>query len=274
MRLENKTVVLTGATGGIGRCMAHALANKGSRMLLVGRNAQALEHLRSQLPAVAKSHLCIEAQLQDSAARATLANACIESEVDVLINNAGASEFKLLEDSDAVSIANLIALNLTVPIQLTQAILPHLKLRPEAAVINIGSAFGAIAYPGFSVYSASKFGLRGFSEALRRELGDSTVRVMHLAPRATKTELNSATIVAMNARLGTVMDEPELVAKTLIRYIETDKWESTVMGWPESFYAKLNGLFPNITNGAIAKQLSQIKYFAQAEAKSVLKTHH
>ncbi len=270
MVLNNKTIVLTGAAGGIGRCMAFALAKAGARLILVGRNTDSLEALRVQLPKAHGTHLCVPTQLQDANARADLVGICVANDVDILINNAGVSEFRLLADSDANAIESLIALNLTVPMQLSQALVEHLQTRPEAAIINIGSAFGSIAYPGFSVYSASKFGLRGFSEALQRELSDTSVRVMHLAPRATTTEINSANIVAMNRQLGNAMDAPELVAEKLLHSIKNNCWKSLVIGWPEMLYAKINGVFPSLTTGAITKQLEQIKQFARAEAKSLL----
>lgn len=270
MRVENKTAVLTGATGGIGQCIAKTLAANGMRLLLVGRDNEALEQLLEQLPPVSKPHRHFVGDLRDATARKALVEMCISIEVDVLINNAGVSEFKLLEDSNELSIAKLIDLNLTVPIQLSHLLLPYLQSKGEAAVINIGSALGAIGYPAYSVYGASKFGLRGFSEALRRELGDSAVRVMHLAPRATNTASNSANVVAMNTALGTQMDEPGWVAATLLSKIRNDRWENIVLGWPESFYAKINALLPKVTSGAIHKQLKKIKQFAKTESNSSL----
>jgi len=270
MRVENKTAVLTGANGGIGQCIARTLAANGVRLLLVGRDGVALEQLLSQLSPVFKPHRVFVGDLRDPSARKALVEACIDIEVDVLINNAGVSEFKLLEDSDESSIGNLIDLNLTVPIQLSHLLLPYLQSREEAALINIGSALGAIGYPAYSVYGASKFGLRGFSEALRRELDDSVVRVMHLAPRATNTESNSANVIAMNAALGTQMDEPEWVANTLLQKIREDQWENIVLGWPESLYAKINALLPKVTSAAIHKQLKKIRQFAKTESNSSL----
>ena len=79
--------------------------------------------------------------------------------------------------------------------------------------MNVGSIMGYLGYPGHAAYCASKFALRGFSEALRRELADSPVRVLYLAPRATRTAMNGAGICALNAELGVAMDEPAAVAK-------------------------------------------------------------
>ncbi len=262
MQLNGKTVVLTGATGGIGRCIAQALASAGARLLLIGRDGAALEALSGALPVSSQAHMHLVADLRQPQERESIAALCAEVQVDILINNAGAGKFALLEHSESDAIAALIDLNLTAPIQLTRLLLPLLKSRPEAAVINIGSALGSIGYPGYSVYSASKFGLRGFSEALRREVSDSHVRVLHLAPRATRTALNSDHVVAMNTAMGVAMDTPESVASVLLSHIARDRWTTRVIGWPERFYAWINAVLPGMTDSSIKKQLGQIKQFA------------
>lgn len=262
MKLLGKSVVLTGASGGIGTCIAAELAKAGARLLLVGRDQVALERLYASLSSDPQAHMIYVGDLRDEEVRKGLSLTCAREQIDILINNAGVGEFNLLEQSDSAAIARLLDLNLNVPIQLTRLLLPTLKARPAAAIINIGSALGSIGYPGYSVYSASKFGLRGFSEALRRELSDSNVRVMHFAPRATRTSLNDTTVLAMNAALGTTMDSPQRVAQALRHRIQTNRWHASVFGWPERFYSLVNALNPAITDGAIAKQLPHIKRFA------------
>ena len=96
---------------------------------------------------------------------------------------------------------------------LTQALLPHLRAQARAQVICLGSALGRIGLPGFSIYSASKFGLRGFAEALRRELRGSGIRVQYVGPRSTRTTFNDAAVQAYNAATGTAMDSPGRVAE-------------------------------------------------------------
>ncbi len=262
MNLLGKTVVLTGACGGIGACLAEGLAKAGARLFLVGRDQRALERLRAILPVGRLPHMIYVANLCIEQDRIGLSLACSDAHADILINNAGVGEFNLLEHSSSEAIASLLDLNLNAPIQLTRLLLPTLKSRPSAAIINIGSALGSIGYPAYSVYSASKFGLRGFSEALRRELSDSEVRVMHFAPRATRTPLNDSNVQAMNAALGTATDAPELVAHALLKRIRTDRWQASVFGWPERFYALLNAINPAFTDSAIEKQLPEIRRFA------------
>src|SRR5690606_18519263 len=114
----------------------------------------------------------------------------------ILINNAGVGGFGLLADQAAEDVERILATNLAAPIHLTRALLPTLVAQPAAAVVNVGSAFGSIPFAGFAAYSAGKTGLHGFSQALRRELADTGVRVIHVSPRAIDTPLNPPAVVA------------------------------------------------------------------------------
>ena len=264
MRVEGRTVLLTGATGGIGRALALVLARAGARLVLVARDAAALEQLARALPAQGQPHLWQAADLVEEKDRLRLRELSNEAQVSMLINNAGASALNFLQDTTFESIERQLTLNLAVPVLLTRLLLPQLLAQRDAAVVNIGSAFGSIGYPGFSVYCASKFGLRGFSEALRRELADTSVRVLHVAPRATRTALNSEQVVAMNHALGNAMDDPVDVARQVLQRIERARWGSVVLGWPERLYAFINAVLPAMTDSTLRKQLPVIRRFARA----------
>lgn len=264
MRVEGRTVLLTGATGGIGRALALVLARAGARLVLVARDAAALEQLARALPAQGQPHLWQAADLVEEKDRLRLRELSNEAQVSMLINNAGASALSFLQDTTFESIERQLTLNLAVPVLLTRLLLPQLLAQRDAAVVNIGSAFGSIGYPGFSVYCASKFGLRGFSEALRRELADTSVRVLHVAPRATRTALNSEQVVAMNHALGNAMDDPVDVARQVLQRIERARWGSVVLGWPERLYAFINAVLPAMTDSTLRKQLPVIRRFARA----------
>jgi short-subunit dehydrogenase len=191
------------------------------------------------------------------------------SGIDVLINNAGLSDFCFLEATDSAMISAMLNINLLVPVLLGVELLPLLKQKDRAVIINIGSIFGGIGYPGFSVYCASKFGLRGFSEALQREFAGSGIEVLYLAPRATKTPINSSRVVEMNRTLGNSMDDPQRVADVICQRISADRWGSCAIGWPERFFLWLNGAFPGLVSLALRRQLPAIKKFATAEPVSI-----
>jgi short-subunit dehydrogenase len=264
MQLRDKTIVLTGATGGIGSALTVMLASAGARLILVGRDLQKLELLQASIDKGSSAHVIVLADIADAAQRNALIARCLQEEVDGLINNAGVCQFALLGDTSDSMIGSMLDLNLQVPILLTKALLPALIQRPESLVVNVGSAFGSIGHPAYSVYCGTKFGLRGFSEALRREMADTSMNVLHIEPRSTITAINSSQVVAMNKELGNTMDQPEFVAAKILRRIEKNKWGSSVIGWPEKFYAKVNACLPSVADQAIKNALSAIKRNATA----------
>jgi short-subunit dehydrogenase len=127
----------------------------------------------------------------------------------------------------------------------------------------VGSTFGSIGFPGFAAYSASKFAVRGFSEALRRELADTAIRVHYVAPRATRTALATDRIRAMNAELGVGMDSPQTVAAAIERVLREERSE-LLLGAPERLFAKLNALLPRIVDRSLRRQLAVIRRHAAA----------
>lgn len=264
MKLAGKTVLLTGANGGIGSCLARELATDGAALILTGRDEPSLRRLQQTLPEPGRHQVKV-VDLMSATSVHSLVKSCQErtGNVDILINNAGMSDFSFVASSDSEVSRALIELNLTVPVTLTASLLPALLRRPEAAVINIGSAFGSIGYPGFAVYGASKSGLKTFSEALRRELADSGVRVLYAAPRATLTPMNSSRVVAMNKALGNAMDDPETVAAAITARIRKGQWGDISFGRPERFYAMLNRIFPRIIDLAMRQQLQKIRHFSR-----------
>jgi short-subunit dehydrogenase len=155
----------------------------------------------------------------------------------------------------------MVQTNMLSPMLLCQSLVPLLKQREQAAIVNIGSIFGSIGHPGFTAYCATKFGLRGFTEALQRELADSSVRVSYLAPRATRTDLNSEAVTALNEALGNATDTPEHVAAELMRVLG-QKRRQRYMGWPESLFVRLNGLFPGLVHNALTRKLHIIRQHA------------
>jgi short-subunit dehydrogenase len=265
MKLKGKLILLTGASGGIGQAIAQRLAAQGARLILVGRSTQQLNTLARGLNVFANAGFVLQADLTSHSGRETIRTAllALQEPLDALINCAGVNLFGMLEDNDPETIEQLIAANVTAPILLTRLALPFLN-KKTGRIINIGSSFGGLGYPGFSAYCASKFALRGFSEALRRELSDGNIQVAHLAPRATNTKLNSAAVCAMNRELGTAMDEPELVAAQLELMLSATTMRDRNIGWPERLFLRINSIFPRIIDKALRAQLPTIRRHAQS----------
>jgi short-subunit dehydrogenase len=260
MQLEGKRIVLTGAAGGMGDLIALALAAQGAKLVLTDVNEQRLNRLVTRL---GPEHVGVAADLCAEQGRAKLMQVCQDLDaVDMLINAAGMSEYRLLEQQSSARIELMMTINLVVPMLLSQKMLPLLKSRPEAAIVNIGSTFGSIGHPGFASYCASKFGLRGFTESLRRELSDTRVQVFYIAPRATRTDMNSAAVVQLNEELGNAMDDPGVVVEALVQMLMSKPGGDYFLGWPEKLFVRINGLLPKIVDGALGKKLTTIKRLA------------
>ncbi|MDV5168183.1 SDR family oxidoreductase [Photobacterium rosenbergii] len=268
MQLTNKRVLLTGACGGIGCELARQLAHKGANLILIGRDQHKLDKLLLQLPSSHQQtnlqHTSFIADLARSNGLNALGQQCQQWRddgltIDIVINNAGVNQFAFLAQRESQSIEQEIQLNLVAPILLSQKALCWLN-RP-GIILNIGSTFAAIGYPGYTTYCAGKAGLHRFSEALSRELEEAKIKVLYIAPRATETSLNDLRVSQMNSQLGNTTDTPSAVADAIVRSLEQEisaRW----IGWPEKVFARLNQLFPAVVSAAIRKQSAIISAFA------------
>lgn len=266
MKANQMNVLITGACGGIGQALAIKLAESGASLYLTGRDKSALGKLHQQLLAIAgpEQIICSEAvDLTDDAQLDQMINRLgqLDRPINVLVNNAGIISFDLFENVSAEDIEKVMYLNSVVTMKLTHRLLPGFKKLPAARVVNVASTFGAIGFPGYSIYSASKFAVRGFSEALGRELSDSNVSVGCFLPRATRTKINSSKVVELNEKLKVSMDSPEVVAQALAKFLGSSK-KLQAIGWPEKLLVRLNSMFPALIGSAIEKQLPTIKQYA------------
>lgn len=262
MQLNNARILLTGASGGLGQELARQLAAAGAQLLLAGRDASRLAAVSSSLAGQGASQLStVRADLTRPEGIAAAVGAAREFGVNVLINNAGVGCFGLFDQQDWPTVEQVLATNLEAPMRLTHAMLPWLQSRPQAAIVNIGSTFGSLPFPGFAAYSAAKAGLRGFSQALRRELSDTQVAVIHLAPRAIDTPLNSPAVNALNLALKNHSDTTEVVARQVVAALQKGH-EERHFGFPEKLFAWINGIAPSLIDRALAGKLSIIKQYA------------
>ena len=254
--------VVTGATGGIGGALSEALCRAGFSVYLVGRNLARLQQLRESLatrfPAVqVYAQSC---DLCDARDRQALLAAVrdVSHPLSLWVNNAGINEFGVYTDQTEEEIAAQLDVNAKAPMLMTHTLLRGVDASHPLEIVNVGSTFGTIGYPGFVAYSASKFALRGFTEALSRELADTAIKVRYFAPRATQTGLNSEAVNAMNAELKVAMDSPEQVARAFMKFLNSGDHIGYV-GFPEKLFARLNQWFPKMVTGAIVKQLPVIR---------------
>jgi NAD(P)-dependent dehydrogenase (short-subunit alcohol dehydrogenase family) len=196
MKLANRVAVLTGAGGGIGRATAFCLARRGCHLALADIDGPAVEKVAEEarrLGVRATHHVLDVADRAAVAAFPGLVDA-VHGRVDLVINNAGVALGGSFEQIQPEDFDWLMEINFHGVVRMTRAFLPHLRESDEARIVNVSSIYGIISPPGQSAYSASKFAVRGFSNALRHELEGTTVGVSVVHPGGV------ATAIARNAR--------------------------------------------------------------------------
>lgn len=263
MRLEQSCILLTGATGGIGREAALQFAAAGARLWLSGRREAELQALATQIRAAGGS---VEVAVCDfdeaGAAERLIARVkSLEPRLDAVINCAGAMHFGSFEQTPPEALERLWRTNVLAPMRLVQAALPVLRASGGGLIVNVGSIFGSIAFPCFATYSATKYALRGWSEALRRELEGSGVGVLYFAPRYTRTPFNAGAVERMAQAVSMKQDEPALVARLLVDAVRRDLKER-YLGWPEKLFVRINAWFPRLVDGALRQQTQQMLPYA------------
>lgn len=239
MRFEGRTVLLTGGSGAMGALIAGSIRDEGGRVVVMDRVAPADGGAR------------VIADLSTPAGIEEAARAAAEAEPDILINLAGIQHFGPFESQSPEHLLASYMVNLVAPARLAQAVLPGMKARRRGQIVNVGSIFGSINFAHFASYSSAKAGLRGLSQALRRELAGTGVGVTYVAPRAVRTPLNSPAVMRFAAATGMRFDEPGAVARRVVDCIRKDVRDA-YFGFPESLFVRINALAPSLVDGALA----------------------
>ena len=254
MRLDGKTVLLTGATGGLGRAISTALAQRGATLVLSSRKGEELEALASSLPG--EEHRTVVADLAVEGAAERLASEA--GEVDGLVANAGLSGTGRLEDFTEDQLCQTLRVNLEAPIRMARLLAPPMAERGEGHVVFIASLAGKAASPHSSLYNATKFGLRGFALALRTDLAPRGVGVSIVSPGFVREAGLFARSGASDGGLGTTT--PQRVAAGVVRAIERDRAEVAVGPLRQRALSHLAlatpGISARIQSGARAQRIA------------------
>jgi len=189
--LEGRIALVTGASSGIGEATALALAEAGAKVAVAARRRDRLEALAAQLEKLGAEPLVLTADLasEDEAQRIVKETEAHYGRLDILVNNAGVMYLEPVEQADLGRWRHMLELNVLSLIASTQAALPGMRERREGHVVNISSTAGRVANPNAAAYSATKFGVVAFSEALRREVYQHNIRVTVIEPGVVETEL-------------------------------------------------------------------------------------
>lgn len=244
--LAGATVLLTGATGGLGQAMARALAGRGARLVLTGRRTDVLEPLAAET-----GGRTLAVDLADRDAPARLAADC--GAVDVLVANAALPGSGRLDDFAPAEIDRVLDVNLRAPIMLAKALVPGMRERGRGQLVFISSLSGKAANPASSLYSATKFGMRGFALGLRADLHGRGVGVTTVYPGFIRD-------AGMFHEAGTKLPKgvgtrtPEDVARAVLRAVDRNPPEIDVAPAGLRAGAAIGGLAPGFA-AAVARRL-------------------
>ncbi|MBD2195465.1 MULTISPECIES: SDR family oxidoreductase [Calothrix] len=191
-KLDGKVAIITGASSGIGEATAIALANEGATVVLAARRGDRLNALAEKIATTGGKALPIITDVTDEAQVQNLVHKTKTEfgRIDILVNNAGIAAIGAIDGGNTADWKDMINLNLLGLLYVTHAVLPILKAQGAGHIVNISSVAGRTARPGIGVYNATKWGVNGFSEALRQEVCQDHIRVTIIEPGLVNTEIN------------------------------------------------------------------------------------
>ncbi|ACI58369.1 putative oxidoreductase [Rhizobium leguminosarum] len=189
MNFSNSTILITGGNSGIGRGLAQALAAQGAKVIITGRNAATLAETLAANPTIQGYELEVTNPDQINAFVSKIT--ADHPDLNAVIHNAGIMIFEdvLAEPYDLDIVERTIATNLLAPIRLTAALLPHLKSKPEAAIVTVSSGLAFVPRADALTYSATKAAIHSWTQSLRHELRKTKISVVELAPPLVATDL-------------------------------------------------------------------------------------
>jgi short-subunit dehydrogenase len=246
MQISGSTILLTGATGGLGHAIARALDERGGKLILTGRRTDVLEPLAAELDARA-----LAVDLSEAAEIDRLVQEA--GEVDILVANAALPAAGRLETFTMQEIDRALDVNLRAPVALAHALAPAMIARGNGHLLFMSSLAGKSATPGSSVYNATKFGLRGFASALRADLRPSGVGVSAVFPGFIRDAgMFAEASVELPSGVGTA--SPQDVARATVQAIERNRAEIDVAPLPLRAGAVFAGIAPELA-ARVARRL-------------------
>jgi short-subunit dehydrogenase len=258
--LGGRRVLITGASSGIGRCLAFQLTACGARVALAARSADKLHTLAQSLAVQRAVALAVPADVTLPADRRRLLDTVAEhfGGLDVLVNNAGLGSFGHFAESSEPVLRQLMEVNFFAPAELMRLALPLLRQGQQPAIVNVVSMCGRRALPAWPEYSASKFALCGLSEALRAELVRFGIDVIMILPGLTRTDLGSH-LLRNEGRMKIDFSggmPPEKVARRIVKALKANQAEA-VLGWEARLILSVNRFLPRLVDRVLARKVRQ-----------------
>jgi short-subunit dehydrogenase len=259
--LHGRRIVVTGSSGGIGRCLAEQAAQRGARVVLAARSADKLQDVANGLQARGAEVLAVPADVACDADRRRLVAAAVEhwGGLDILINNAGIGSFGHFAESSEAVLRQIMEVNFFAPAELIRLAVPHLQHGVQPAIVNVASMCGRRGVPAWPEYSASKFALCGLTEALRAEMVRFDIDVLLMVPGLTHTEM-FAHLLRNEGRMKIQRHKglsPEELAAGILRALEKNRTE-TVFGWEARWILRFNRFLPRLVDRLMARRVRKL----------------
>lgn len=261
--MENKVVVITGGSSGIGLSCAEEFGKHGNRIVIAARNAETLAHASEQLKKNNIEHITVQADVSKEDDCKNIIEKCIEKygQIDILINNAGMSMRALFEDVDLKVLKQLMDINFWGTVYCTKYALPHL-LKSHGSVIGISSVAGKKGVPARTGYSASKFAMEGFLETLRIETLKRNLHVLVVNPGFVATNIRYTSLTKDgSAQVDSPRDEskmmqPEEVAQEIYKATQKRK-RDLVLTSQGKLVVFLNKFFPGFMDKMVYNHMAK-----------------
>jgi short-subunit dehydrogenase len=251
---KDKVIVITGASSGIGRATALALAKKGAHLVLAARREEPLDDLAQQCEALGVRCLSVPIDVTESAAVRALATQAVHAfgRIDGWVNNAGVYLVGRLEETPDDAFRQVMETNFFGTVYGSRAALAQFRHQGRGILVNVSSVYGSTAGPYVSAYAASKFAVRGFSASIRQEFEGTGIHVCTVMPAAVDTPLwqHSANYTGWRVRPIEPISSPERVAHALVRVLAKPRRELFI-GPSRRAFAVLHTLLPAPTEKAL-----------------------
>jgi uncharacterized protein len=253
-------ILITGASSGIGETTARLFASRGYRVAMAARRLERLETIATEIRAAGDDAFPVQSDVSDPASIESMVKTTLDhyGQLDVLFNNAGFGRVGWLEALDPVrDIKAQLDTNLLGMIYCSRAVLPHMIHRRKGHIINMCSIAGLVGTPTYTVYAASKFGVRGFSQALRREVSIWGVHVSAIFPGGVETEFAEKS-GSTKRKTGIATPKwlrltPERVAKSVYQLARRPR-AIAVVPWMMRYSVWLNNMVPGLVDKIIERQ--------------------
>ena len=259
--LEGRRVLITGASSGIGRALAQALAASGARLVLAARSEDRLHELAASLNRPAGDVLVVPTDVTRDVDRRHVLDQAVAhlGGLDVLINNAGVASWAHFADSTEAILREVMEVNFFAPAELIRRAIPILVKGDQPAVVNVASMCGRRAMPAWPEYSASKYALCGLTEALRGELARFDIDILLMVPGLTRSDLPRHFLLSQG-RAQIAFDQgmpPETVAARIVRSLQKNRTE-TVIGRDARWILLVNRFCPRLVDYLLARKVRKL----------------